>query len=92
MERGLKILKVIPGALPKPFIQEYGPFVWGHDECDSDGDCGHPLDRQWSELFHRDRRGAAVFEIYPAPSSRPLSCLSTTLPAPSRTWSSVWRW
>lgn len=49
-------LQVRPGPHPLPFFAEYPYFVWGEVDYESDGDCRHPTDREWSwlRLVRRD--------------------------------------
>lgn len=57
------IIEVVAGREPLPFIAEYCAFVWLHGDCNSEGDATSPLDREWSWLYHSDRRGTERFDV-----------------------------
>lgn len=41
-------------------------FVWGNDDCDTDGNSDNPASREWTELYAKNRiRPSELFDVVP---------------------------
>jgi hypothetical protein len=54
---------VLTASGPRPFFAEVPYYVWGDVNYDSDGDCKHPTDREWSELYLGNRESGESLTI-----------------------------
>lgn len=48
---------------PRPFFAEIPYYLWGQVNYDSEGNCDHPTDRKWTELWLENRMTNEVLEI-----------------------------